>query len=176
MSRRHVPSHPAPGYPATGHDDHGDAAGYDDTPAVPVRRSAPASVHVVALIGYLAGLAFLAIGAWAWLLTLDGEQPPGAGPYHDLVGYVHDLGLGTGTVLGFVGLFVLALTRKLQRGRRWVRVLVVAASVFSITFTLYAGILGPGDGNALFGLVLPVICVVLLNLPAARSWFRDRTY
>jgi L-lactate permease len=178
MSRRHTSS-----YPTTGHDDHdgydgrGGHDGYGgsgDTPAVPARRSAPASVHVIALIGYLAGLAFLAMGAGAWRYTLGGDQPTGDSPYVRLVINLREIGLAAGAVLVFVGLFVLALTRKLQRGRRWVRALVVVASAFSITFTLYEGILGPGGGNALFGLVLPVICVVLLNLPAARSWYRDR--
>jgi hypothetical protein len=85
----------SPSYPPTRYD-----YGY----AEPTRRSAPASVHLVAIMQYLGGLVLLVIGAVAAAFALG------------------------------------------------------------------------GDTNALFGLVVPVLYVVLLSMPAARSWFRSHTY
>lgn len=146
----------------------------DEPPAEPVHRSAPASVRVAALIGYLAGLALVAfgIGAWAvWAgrsLDVDRIGPLGAA--------LRDTGPAGAGVYVFAGLLVFAIARRLHRGRRWVRALVVAGSVVSVAGTLYDGILGRGGVNVFAGLVLPVVYVVLLNLPAARSWYRHRTY
>ncbi|HEV7897229.1 MAG TPA: hypothetical protein VGP31_05235 [Planosporangium sp.] len=152
-------------------------AGYDEAHAsAPVRRSAPPSVHVVAVLGYLAGLALVTAGVGAWVVSLGGGRSLDVSRFSQVVVDLRDMGLAAGAVIGFVGLLVMVLARKLQRGRQWVRVLVVALSAFAITVTLYDGLLGQGNANALFGLVFPVIFVVLLSLPPARSWFRRRDY
>ncbi|MGC9667388.1 hypothetical protein ACNTMW_12620 [Planosporangium sp. 12N6] len=167
MSSRYVYSDLPAGYDA----DHPT----DVEPAIR-RRSAPPSVHAVAVIGYLAGLALVAAGAGAWAAVLGDGQVPDLFQFGELTVDLRAMGLTAGAVSVFVGLFVLALARKLQRGRQWVRVAVVGLSAVSIAVTLYDGLLGQARANVLVGLVLPVVCVVLLNLPAARSWFRDRTY
>ncbi|NJC69833.1 hypothetical protein HC031_08875 [Planosporangium thailandense] len=165
------------GYPATeaGYD------GYDEydedlapTPAEPVRRSAPASVRVAALVGYLAGLALIAIGAGAWTVWAGGDQALGVDRMGLLGADLRDVGPAGGLVYVFAGLLVLAVARRLHRGRQWVRVLVVAGCLLSIGVTLYVGLVGRGGVNVFAGLVLPVVYVVLLNLPTARSWYRDR--
>lgn len=146
---------------------------YDYGPAEPVRRSAPASVHVVALIQYFVGLLLLAAGAAAGWFAV--ATPRGASP--DLPVDLTGAGLAVGAVLVFAGLVVIAIGRKLQRGKRWARALVLALSVVGIVTTLYDGLVAhTGNSNVLGGLVLPVVYLVLLNLPAARSWYRNRTY
>jgi hypothetical protein len=170
MSNGHAYSYPPTGY---GEDHAGEHA---EDHAEPVRRSAPASVHLVAMIGYLAGLALIAAGVGAWVFSLGGGQSLDPGRYGQLVGELRRLGLPGGALLAFAGLLVMAVSRKVQRGRQWVRLLVVVLSALSIAGTLYDGLVGPGTTNVLLGLVLPVIYVVLLNTSAARSWFRRRTY
>jgi hypothetical protein len=149
--------------------------GYDDAPVEPVRRSAPASVHLVAIIGYLAGLALLVAGLAAGAYAL-GDHQYVEGQLGIDVSAVTGAGLAVGALLVFGALLTLVIARKLQRGRQWMRVLVLTLAAVSITGTLYDGLVGQGSGNVLLGLVFPVIYVVLLNTPAARSWFSRRTY
>jgi hypothetical protein len=149
--------------------------GYDDAQVEPVRRSAPASVHLVAIIGYLGGLALLAAGVAAGTYALGGHRYV-AGQLGVDLSAVTGAGLAVGALLLFGSLLTLVLARKLQRGRQWVRVLVLALAAVSIAGTLYDGLVGPGTANVLLGLVFPVIYAVLLNTPAARSWFSRHTY
>jgi hypothetical protein len=149
--------------------------GYDDAQAAPVRRSAPASVHVIAIIGYLAGLALLVAGVAAGAYGFGGDRY-----VQGRLGVDVSAVTGTGPMVGAVlvcgSLVILVVARKLQRGRQWVRVLVLALAAVSIAGTLYDGLVGQGSANVLLGLVFPVIYVVLLNTPSARSWFRRHTY
>jgi hypothetical protein len=144
--------------------------------AEPTRRSGPPSVQVAALIQYLLGLSLVAIGAAAGALSLGFGQALDVSRYSQVVVDLRGIGLTGGSVFLFAGLVVLAIGRKVQRGRQWARVLVVMLSAISVAGTLYNGLVGQGPANALFGLVFPVLFLVLLNLPAARSWFRAHTY
>jgi hypothetical protein len=184
MSKRHVQSYPVTdheyGYDdghGDGYDVHGDVHGgaYGDPHPAPVRRTAPASVHVVALIGYLAGLALLVAGLAAAVYALGGHRYV-QGQFPVDVSGVTDAGFAVGALLVFGALLTLAVSRKLQRGRQWVRVLVLILAAASIANTLYSGLVTGGQANVLLGLVVPVVYVVLLNTSAARSWFRRRTY
>jgi hypothetical protein len=136
----------------------------------PTRRSAPAPVHAVALLLYLGGLLVFALAVVAAgggsLLGNQLDQVPATGG-----------GLPLAAIYGFVGLFMLAIGRKVQRGRGWARGLVIILSVVSVVVTLYTGFSSPdGTSNVLLGLVFPVLYLILLFTPSARSWFRDRTY
>jgi hypothetical protein len=157
----------SPNYPPT-RIDHG----YPDA-AEPVRRSAPASVHLVAIMQYVGGLVLLGIGGAAAAYDLGYLDPASIGP----VGA--DLpkgGLAVAAVFAFGGLLALAIGRKVQRGRQWARVLVLVLAVLGVVSTLYNGLVLAGQTNALVGLVLPVLYLVLLNTGAARSWFSRHTY
>jgi hypothetical protein len=160
-------------YPATDHDDEY-GHDYPQQPE-PVRRTAPASVHVVALIGYLAGLGLLVAGLAAAVYALGGHRYV-EGQLAVDVSAVTGAGFAAGALLVFGALLTLAIARKLQRGRQWVRVLVLILAAASIANTLYSGLVAGAEANVLLGLVLPVIYVVLLNRTAARSWFRSHTY
>jgi hypothetical protein len=140
----------------------------------PVRRPAPGSVQAAVIIMYLVGLLAIAVGALGIWAALRGQGLVSGGA--DLPVDVARAGLPAGAVAIFTGLVTLAIARKVQRGRQWARVLVVALSVLSAAWTLYAGTVGPGQGNVLAGLVLPVVYLILLNTRPARSWFRERTY
>jgi hypothetical protein len=140
----------------------------------PSRRPAPGSVHATVIIMYLVGLVAIGSGALAIWIALRGTGLVGSAG--DLPVDVAEVGLPTGAVAIFAGLFMMAIARKVQRGRQWARMFVLVLSVVSAAWTLYAGTVGPGQGNVLAGLVLPVVYLILLNTRAARSWFRDRTY
>jgi drug/metabolite transporter (DMT)-like permease len=157
----------SPSYPPTQFD-----YGY----AEPTRRSAPASVHVVAIMQYLGGLVLLVIGAVAAVYALGGERYLAGTSDTDIAAEVRGIGLAIGAVLVFGGLLSLVIGRKVQRGRQWARVLVLVLSVLSVAGTLYTGLVRGGETNALTGLVVPVLYLVLLNTSAARSWFRSHTY
>jgi hypothetical protein len=157
----------SPSYPPTRYD-----YGY----AEPTRRSAPASVHLVAIMQYLGGLVLLVIGAVAAAFALGGGRYLDTGAASPVAADLRGAGLATGAVFVFGGLLTMVIGRKVQRGRQWARVLVLLLSVLSVAFTLYSGLVLGGDTNALFGLVVPVLYVVLLSMPAARSWFRSHTY
>ncbi len=145
-------------------------------PLEPVRRSAPPSVHTVAIMQYLGGLALLLGGAAAMLFALGSGRYLDQGQVSPIAVDLRDMGLAVGAVLVFGGLLTIAIGRRLQRGRQWARVLVLVLSVLSIATTLYNGLVAQGDTNVLLGLVIPVLYVALLNTSAARSWFRGRSY
>jgi hypothetical protein len=118
---------------------------YVERPTLPDRDlGAPASVRVLALGHYLVGLGLV---GFAW--------------------YVH-ANLAAAAAWASAGLVVMFFGRKLHRGRRWARTLLLAASAVALGATLYAG----SRTYVLFGLVCPVLYLVLLNTPAARAWFR----
>jgi hypothetical protein len=154
----------SPNYPPTQID-----YGYPE----PTRRSAPASVHLVAIMQYLGGIVLLVLGAAAAAVALGGERYFDSAP---IAADIRGAGLSIGAVLVFGGLLALTIGRKIQRGRQWARVLVLVLSALSIVGTLYTGLVRGGDTNVLTGLVVPVIYVVLLNTSAARSWYRSRSY
>lgn len=132
-------------------------------------------------IHYLVGVALLIFGG---LLVSGSIAPPSALPLEsarwesipgDLIGPSVRLKL-LGGAAGLAGLFALAIGRKLRRGRQWVRLSLLVASGCNLAGTLYFGIVVGKRTNPLLGVVAPVLCLILLNTPAARTWFRRRRY
>jgi hypothetical protein len=138
------------------------------------RPSAPPSVHIVALFQYLGGLLTLLAAAAVMLLTFAGRrafderriQIPDS-VQQGLTG----LGVVIAVALAVVALLWLVIARKLQTGHQWARIAVLVLSVLSIAGTGYDA-WRFDDRQMLYGLVLPVLEVLLLNTRAARSWFR----
>jgi hypothetical protein len=138
------------------------------------RPTAPPSVHIVALFQYLGGLLTLLAAAAVVVLTVGGRrafdeqriQIPDA-VQQGLTG----LGVVIAVALGIVALLWLVIARKLQTGRQWARITVLVLSLLSVAGTGY-DVWRFGDRQALGGLILPVLYLVLLNTRAARSWFR----
>lgn len=142
----------------------------------PVRRSAPASVHLLAFPLYLGTLLFALAAGSIGVLTATGHLDSG-----ELSGYPADeltvLGIVGASVFGVVALFHLLLGRALQRGRQWARVLMLVFAVFGLLGAAANVVLVTGDLTlSLIGLVGPVLTILLLNTRAARSWFRYGTY
>lgn len=140
------------------------------------RRTAPPSVHIVALLQYLSGLLTLLGAAGIAMLTYAGRRAFDERriqiPAELEQGVTGAGGLIAGA-LGVVALLWLVIARKLQRGEQWARITVLMLSVLSIAGTAYQ-VWQSRDQQLLVGLVLPVLYVLLLNTRAARSWFRWR--
>jgi len=134
-----------------------------------VHRSAPASVRTVTIAHYLGGVTLLVLAALMVVATRHG--------FGDTVPeLVRTAALPGAAVFAVAGLLVIAIGRKLRRGRQWARVLVLVLSVLSAAGTLYDGLLAAGTRSNAFGLVFPVLYLILLNTPAARAWFREGSH
>jgi hypothetical protein len=152
-------------------------AGY--APQYQSRRSGPASVHIVAVLQYLAGSAVLALGGLFALVAVGGNTRLTS----RLDGYYDgEIARQTATafylIAGFlavVGLIAIWLGRKLQVGRNWARIMLVILNVLSVAGSVWDLVHGMRGGTVV-GLALPALCLVLLNTRAARSWCRYRTY
>lgn len=147
------------------------------------RRSAPPGVHVLAILQYLAGLVTLGVAAlltWAAVVVANGSYTdlsgtPLADDLIDQQGAATVLGVAAGIVALF-GLITIVLGRKLQRGRQWARVIVLILSVFSLVSLGAAIALTQRVDVSVASVAYPVLCLILLNTAAARSWFRYRTW
>lgn len=147
------------------------------------RRSAPPGVHVLAILQYLAGfltLAVAALFAWAAVVVANGtyEDVSGTPIADDLIdseGAAMVLGVAAG-VVAFFGLLTILLGRKLQRGRQWARVIVLMLSILSLVSLVASIALTQRVDVSIASVAYPVLCLILLNTGAARSWFRYRTW
>jgi hypothetical protein len=140
------------------------------------RATAPASVHIVALFQYVAGLLLLLGAAGIVLLlyghgrVLDERRIRIPQPVRDrVVGGQAGLVMAGG--LAVVALMWLVIARSLQRGQQWARLTVLALSVLAIAATGYDAYRFQ-DGQVLVGIALPLLYVLLLSTRAARAWFK----
>lgn len=138
------------------------------------RRSAPVSVHIVAIVQYLYGLSTLAVAGLAGYVLWKGGDLGFTDRYFDNV--ARNMLIAVCAVFGVTGLFAIVLGRKLQRGRNWARILLNLLNLLTVASVLYADLRSLHDGRSLTGLILPVLCLILLNTRAARSWFHAHTY
>lgn len=152
---------------------------YPYATAYPVRRSAPASVHIVSILQYIGGAVAL---AGAVLSVIFGEvvrrQPidPNVEVF-SAEGMALVMWILAG-FLAFCGIVAIVLGRKAQRGRQWARVVLIVLNVLSILAVAYESVTDTfaTGTRTLPGLILPVLYLILLNTRAARSWFRAHTY
>jgi len=144
------------------------------------RASAPASVHLVALFQYVAGLLVLLVAVGIALLLyghgriIDEQRiqiPPAV--RERIVGGQAGWVMAGG--LAVVAVMWLIIARSLQRGQQWARITVLTLSVLSIAATGYDAWRFQ-DRQVLVGLALPLLYVLLLSTRAARSWFRWGTW
>ncbi len=144
---------------------------YQNPPERPDRPGTPPPVHVVAAFHYVAGvLALLAAAAVA--LAAAGRQdlsraelPP------ELRDTLASLTIGAAAGLTALGVGVIFLGRRLQMGRRWAWLLLMALCVPSAVLTFVGGLEGRRI-NLFVGLVLPVVYVILLGGSPVRQWYR----
>jgi hypothetical protein len=149
----------------------------------PARRTAPPGVHVLAILQYLGGLVTLGVAAlftWAAVVVANGTYADleGTPITDDLInqqGAATILGVIAGTVALF-GLITIFLGRKLQRGRQWARVIVLMLSILSLVSLGLSIALTQQIDVSIASVAYPVLCLILLNTGAARSWFRFRTW
>ena len=152
---------------------------YQYAPAYPVRRSAPVSVHVVAILQYIGGAAAL-VGAVLSVILGEVVRRRPIDPNVDVVS-AEGMALFMWIVAGFLafcGIVAIVLGRKAQRGRQWARVVLIMLNVLSIFAVAYESVTDTfaTGTRTLPSLIVPVLYLVLLNTRAARSWFRAHTY
>jgi hypothetical protein len=125
------------------------------------RATAPASVHLVALLQYLAGLLVL-LGAAGIVLVLYGNgrildqqriQLPAAVRERVAAGQAGWVIAGG---LAMLALMWLVIARSLQRGQQWARLTVLVLSVVSIAATAYDA-WQVQDPQVLVGVALPLL-------------------
>jgi hypothetical protein len=149
----------------------------------PGRRSAPPGVHVIAILQYLGGLLTLGVAAlftWAAIVFANGTYEdvsgtPFADDLIDTEGAATIAAVIAGAVAVF-GLITIVLGRKVQRGRQWARVIVIMLSVLSLLSIGASIALTQRIDVSIASVAYPVLCLILLNTAAARSWFRYRTW
>jgi hypothetical protein len=147
------------------------------------RRSAPPGVHVIAILQYLSGFVTLAAAAlltWAAIAvangTYDSTDAGIAGDWFDADAAAAVFGVVAG-ITALFGLIAIILGRKLQRGRQWARVIMIMLSVLSlIGLAASVAITQTLTVADLASVAYPVLCLILLNTRAARSWFRYHTW
>jgi len=134
-------------------------------------RGAPAGVHIVAIMQYLTGLVLiLAAGIIGVLKFNDGRIGDTEVP-ESIRGAVTGFGLPIAALALVAGFVVLSIGRRIHRGRRGARLLVIVLSALSLGINVYT-LVTKGVADPLSGLVLPTIYLVLLNTPPVRAWFR----
>lgn len=136
------------------------------------RRSAPASVHLVAVLFYLAGTVALLGAAGVAVLAAGVAGAPDQLP-QEAADYVTAGGFIAAAVLALLALVYFVFGRKLQRGRQWARVIVLILSTFAILGAVLQLVVTSEPTTAAGG-VVPLLFVLLLNTSAARAWFRGR--
>lgn len=142
----------------------------------PVQRSAPPSVHVIAILQYVGGFVALLGAALAGYAAIAVSQE--ARTEYDVIspeGAARLFGL-VAIFAATVGLVTLLLGRKVQRGRQWARVLVLVASALIVAGIVGSIAITQAVWPYALALVYPVLCLFLLNTRAARSWFRPPTW
>jgi hypothetical protein len=135
------------------------------------RRTAPPSVHVIAVLQYLGGLAALAAGAlFGYLAVVAGRDVQTEEDFFDPTTIAIAFWVMAGVFAGS-GLIAVLLGRKVQRGRQWARVVVLILSLLSTVTIVGCVVLYQTWAWTAIGIAYPALCAVLLNTRAARSWF-----
>jgi hypothetical protein len=136
------------------------------------RRTAPPSVHVIAVLQYLGGVASLAAGAlFGYLAVVAGRDTRTGEDFFDPTTIAIAFGVAAG-VLAASGLIAILLGRTIQRGRQWARVVVLLLSLLSVVSIVGCFVLYQSGAWTVLGAAYPALCAGLLNTRAARSWFR----
>jgi hypothetical protein len=136
----------------------------------------------VAIIQYIGGLLALAMAALLALVAFGG-----ASRYSDDINRYGDLsrtGITTiatlfgvmAAIVAIVGIIAIWLGRKVQVGRNWARIILIVLNVLSLAGTAYNVFTTRTVDVTISGVILPALCLILLNTRAARSWCHYRTY
>lgn len=150
-----------------------------------LRRSAPPGVHVIAILQYLGGaLTLVGAAIFAFIAvmvangnytTADANVPDNwfNGDTADAVAAIFGVVAG---IMFLFGLITIVLARKLQRGRQWARIIVLMLSILSLLSVIATLAAQQQVDASIGGVFFPVLCLILLNTRAARSWFRYHTW
>ncbi|GIJ52019.1 hypothetical protein Val02_89050 [Virgisporangium aliadipatigenens] len=172
----HGPTSDPPGYGAGGYgqggpDGYGPGpGGYGPPPPPPGYGPAPAAVRIVAWLYYIAGLVLIFGGFAAGVVGVGADDLAASLPF-EVREAVQGYGIAIAALMVFSGFLAIGLGRRLRRGKRWARMFVLVLSVLSLAGTVVS-VARTGQGEPLSGVVLPVLNLILLNVPAARAWYR----
>jgi hypothetical protein len=134
-------------------------------------RGRPVGVHIVAVMQYVTGVVLiLAAGVIGVITFNDGRIGDSTVP-ESIRGAVTGAGLAIAALALVAGFIALSIGRRIHRGRRGARILVIVLSAVSLGINVYT-LVTRGVADPLSGLVLPTLYLVLLNTPPVRAWFR----
>ena len=179
---QHHPAYPGhPGYPAhtqtwpDGPPAPGQAPDYYLGPPPPPPRyglrDAPVGVHIVAVMQYVTGVVLLLAAGVIGVITFNDGRIGDTSVPESIRGAVTGMGLAIAALALVAGFIALSIGRRLHRGRRGARILVLVLSAVSLGVNVYT-LVTTGVADPLTGLVLPTLYLVLLNTPPVRAWFR----
>lgn len=142
----------------------------------PAHRSAPVSVHFIAILYYLGGAIYLLAAAGAGLIAASGRLDQLDTSRVQISQDERVVATVTAVaVLAVLGLITIWFGRRLQLGRQWARVLLMTLLVLSVA-AIAAATWMAQDPTVLIALVQPAFYLMLLNTRAARSWFKHHTW
>jgi hypothetical protein len=134
-------------------------------------RGAPAGVHIVAIMQYVTGVVLLLTAAVIGVITFNDGRVGGSEVPESIRGAVTGFGLAIAAFCLVAGFIALSIGRRIHRGRRGARILVIVLSAVSLGINVYT-LVTQGVADPLSGLVLPTIYLVLLNTTPVRAYFR----
>lgn len=134
-------------------------------------RAAPVGVHIVAVLQYVTGVVLILAAGVIGVITFNDGRIGDTSVPESIRGAVTGMGLAIAALALVAGFIALSIGRRLHRGRRGARLLVLVLSAVSLGINVYT-LVTTGVADPLSGLVLPTIYLVLLNTPPVRAWFR----
>jgi uncharacterized membrane protein YhaH (DUF805 family) len=128
-------------------------------------------VHIVAVLQYVTGVVLILAAGVIGVITFNDGRIGDTSVPESIRGAVTGLGLAIAALALVAGFIALSIGRRLHRGRRGARLLVLVLSAVSLGINVYT-LVTTGVADPLSGLVLPTSYLVLLNTPPVRAWFR----
>jgi hypothetical protein len=132
---------------------------------------APVGVHIVAVMQYVTGLVLILAAGVIGVITFNDGRIGDSEVPQSIRGAVTGAGIAIAALALVAGFIALSIGRRLHRGRRGARILVIVLSAVSLGVNVYT-LVTTGVADPLTGLVLPTLYLVLLNTPPVRAHFR----
>jgi hypothetical protein len=131
----------------------------------------PVGVHIVAIMQYITGIVLILAAGVIGVITFNDGRIGSTQVPESVRGAVTGAGIAIAALALVAGFIALSIGRRIHRGRRGARILVIVLSAVSLGINVYT-LVTQGAADPLSGLVLPTLYLVLLNTPPVRAYFR----